>query len=442
MNELSASPAPANRWTIAIAGTLLQVCLGTVYAWSYLQSDLLKLFPAWSNALVAGIFSVAICFLGIAAAWGGVNLKKYGPRKLAVTGGVLFGLGYLLTAVAMSWKSWPLMYAGYGVIGGIGLGLGYVTPIATVAKWFPDRKGLVTGMVVMGFGFGAMVMSKVLLPVLLGMTSNNYPVTFAALGVLFLVVTVAMGLILRNPPAGYCPAGYNPPAQSLAESSALPIPPAKAVFSMRFAMMWLVFFCNIAAGIAIISFQSPLMQELCKRGNPSLSAPTLVLYGSWLVAISSLFNGVGRFFWGGVSDRFGRVQTFRLMLASGIVAFIMLTKVTNPWLFGGLICYILLCYGGGFGTMPSFVMDVFGPRLMPVVYGAILTAWSAAGVVGPQIIARIKDNYIKDLAHPTPFETELCSRYSFIVSACFLAAGLLAACLFLSNKPISGATQQ
>jgi OFA family oxalate/formate antiporter-like MFS transporter len=163
------------------------------------------------------------------------------------------------------------------------------------------------------------------------------------------------------------------------------------------------------------------MQDLCRRADPTLSQATLLGYGAWLVAISSLFNGVGRIFWGGFSDRFGRVNTFRLMIASGIVAFGMLTQVSSPWLFGGLICYILLCYGGGFGTMPSFVLDAFGPGLMAVVYGVILTAWSAAAAVGPMIFAGIKDHYKTQL--------DLASRYSFLTACGFLVIGLIATLL-------------
>ncbi len=161
-----------NRWRIAIFGTLLQVCLGTVYAWSFFQKPLVQTY-GWSNSQAAWAFSTAICFLGLAAAWGGMNLAKIGPRKLAMAGGVLFGVGYLIASVALNMHSLILLYVGYGIIGGCGLGLGYVTPVATAAKWFPDKKGFVTGMVVMGFGFGALVMSKVIAPILMDMFNNN-----------------------------------------------------------------------------------------------------------------------------------------------------------------------------------------------------------------------------------------------------------------------------
>ncbi len=429
------------RWSIAVAGTVLQLCLGTVYAWSSMQGQLVKLL-GWSNARVMGTFSIAIACLGLSAAWGGINLKKIGPRKLATIGAVLFGAGYLLAGLAIAYKSQWLLYAGYGVIGGIGLGLCYVTPVATVAKWFPDKKGLVTGMVVMGFGLGALLMSKVLMPILSAATqtpqlpSGNYPLIFGLLGLLFWIVTVPLARMMRNPQASETPAASQPRAAvppTTSQLGAAPQPqiqaelsPTSALFSGRFGLMWLAFFCNIAAGIAVISLQSPLMHDLCGRANPSLSETTLVSLGAWLVAVSSLFNGLGRIFWGGFSDRFGRVNTFRLMIATGIVAFLMLTQVSSPWVFGGLICYILLCYGGGFGTMPSFVLDVFGAKLMPVVYGVILTAWSAGAVVGPMVFASIKDAYKTQL--------DVASRYCFLTAGGFLAVGLVATLLIRPKR--------
>ncbi len=436
-SPLVSRPLPS-RWLIAIMGTVLQCCLGTVYAWSYFQDPLTKSY-CWTNSEVMLAFSLAICFLGLAAAFGGMNLKRFGPRKLAVTGGVLFGAGYLLAGLALSLCghptygrfALPLLYLGYGVIGGIGLGLGYVTPVATVAKWFPDKKGLVTGMVVMGFGFGALLMSKVLAPMLLEATRDrvggyNYSLCFLLLGGVFIVVTPLVAAFLRNPPLGWSPRGYTPPVAETAASAVAQeesMTTGNCLLSGRFLMMWAVFFCNIAAGIAIISLQSPMMKTLWKSAHAeaSFTVEELTAIGGTLIAISSIFNGLGRFFWGGVSDRIGRVQTFRIMLGTQIAAFVLLIFTANPWVFGALICYILLCYGGGFGTMPSFVLDVFGPRMMAIVYGVILTAWSAAGIAGPQLFARVKDA----LGPQAPL-------YSFIIGASFLAVGALLS-LMLSN---------
>jgi OFA family oxalate/formate antiporter-like MFS transporter len=394
-----------NRWLIAIAGALLQLCLGAVYAWSYFQKPLVETY-GWKNTEVAWTFSFAICFLGLAAAVGGVALPRFGPRKLAIAGSLLYGAGYWLAAVALHTRSLTLLWIGYGLVGGIGLGLGYVTPVATAAKWFPDKKGLVTGMVVMGFGFGALLMSKVIAPALGAVFHGNLPRVFAAAGTIVGGGALVASLMLRNPEQ----AGTTP------EHDAGPVLPR--LLSARFALLWLIFFCNIAAGIAIIGFQSPLLQDLWKRMEPAADAAKLAACGATLIAVSSVFNGIGRFFWGGLSDRIGRVATFRIMLATQILAFVGLMATGNPWLFGALVCYVLLCYGGGFGTMPSFVLDEFGSGLMPVMYGCILTAWSAAGVVGPQIVAALKDRCGASAA-----------TYSFGVGAALLATGLLVSLL-------------
>ena len=410
---MPASDKTPSRWLIAIMGTLLQLCLGTVYAWSYFQKPLVDTY-GWSNTQVAWAFSIAICSLGLAAAFGGLRLPRSGPRKLAVAGGLLFGLGYLLAALALHWKSLVLLYLGYGVIGGCGLGLGYVTPVATAAKWFPDKKGLVTGMVIMGFGFGALLMSKVIAPLLMGFCHGNLVHVFALTGAVFLVLPAACGAWLRNPPPGYAPEGT--PVAAPAPGAGVPLDTGTSghLASGQFLMMWLVFFCNILAGISIIGFQSPLFQDLWKRINPSLSGATLAAYGATLIAASSLFNGLGRLFWGGLSDRIGRALTFRIMLASQAFAFVVLMLAGNPWVFGAAICYVLLCYGGGFGTMPSFVLDIFGPRQMAVIYGTILTAWSAAGIAGPQLVAVLKDRYGAEA-----------SVYAFAVGTVILAIGFV-----------------
>ena len=425
----------SGRWLIAIMGTVLMLCLGTVYAWSFFQDLLVRQYHdlyGWSNSQVAWVFSLAIFFLGVTAAWGGVQLPRIGPRRMAMLGGLLFSIGYLVAAAALHWRSLVLFYIGYGLLGGIGLGLGYVTPVATVSKWFPDRKGLATGMVIMGFGLGALLMSKVLAPLLLGWTGGLVG-TFLLLAAVFLVGTVGPAAFMRNPPTGWLPEGYAPAAgpKAGAPKAAGPkaagpsasLTPRQAVFSGRFLLMWLVFFCNITAGIAIISFQSPLLQSLWKKTDPGLSAVVVAGFGATLIAISSLFNGAGRFFWGAVSDRVGRVQTFRIILGTEIVVFVGLVLTGSPWLFGLLVCWVLLCYGGGFGTMPAFVSDTFGAQIMAPVYGAILTAWSAAGIVGPQIVAILKDR-VPDRA----------SFLSFIVGGCFLAAGFVLS-LLIPRKP-------
>jgi OFA family oxalate/formate antiporter-like MFS transporter len=410
-----------NRWVVALMGTLLQLCLGTVYAWSFFQSLLVKSYR-WSYTDTAWAFSLVILSLGISAAWAGVNLPKIGPRKLAMAGGMLFSVGYLLGGLALHINNIPLFYLGYSVIGGIGIGLGYVTPVSTVAKWFPDKRGLVTGVVVMGFGVGAFVMSKVLAPLLLGATRGDLVPVFISLGVLFGVVLLPVTWMLQNPPADMLAASTTARTMPAAEH-----PTRSYVLSSQFLVMWIVFFFNIAAGISVISFQSPLLQEIWGLSDPAVEPAALASYGATLIAVSSLFNGLGRLLWGTVSDRIGRVETFRLMLATQMIVFGVLMTERNPWIFSALVCYILLCFGGGFGTMPSFVMDVFGANKMSVMYGAMLTAWSAAGVAGPLLVASLKDNY-----------PDRAVIYCFLVGVVFLGSGFVFSFLLANERYTPG----
>lgn len=421
-----------NRWSIAIMGTILQIALGTVYAWSFFQKPIMSAY-GWSNVQTMWIFSMAILFLGLASAYGGMNLSKYGPRKLAIIGAILWGCGWLIGAFAMSIQSLPLFYIGYGVIGGIGLGLGYVTPVATVAKWFPDKKGFITGMVVMGFGLGALVMSKLIAPICVNITGGNMVQVFLYVGLALLIIGIPSAYFMINPPAGYVPEGYTPPVKSVKNQEHEDKLTIKgSLLSVKFFAMWLILFLNVSAGIMFIGLQSPMIQDLLRIKDGAMSPGVLAAAGATLIAISSIFNGVGRFFWGGLSDKIGRIQAFRLILGTQILVFIAMIFVGNPWIFGIMVCYVLLCYGGGFGTMPSFVLDVFHAKLMPVVYGVILTAWGMGGIVGPQIAAMIRDMFAD--------RAELIGPRTFISGAILLAIGFIIT-LTLTNKSVTEAKE-
>ena len=397
--SLRAGDSVSNRWGIAAMCTVLQLCLGTVYAWSYFQPLLVAQFR-WTNTETSWAFSLNILCLGLAAAWGGMNLARMGPQKLAIAGALLFGAGYALAAAALALKSLILFYLGYGAVTGAGIGLGYVTPMSTVTKWFPDKQGLMTGIVAMGFGLGAFLLSMILAPILMLALEANLPLVFAALGAILGSAALGSASMLKNPPAGYVPDGYTPPRPKAGpaggpyaeaeEASDLPL--RDYVVTGQYGLMWLIFFLNITAGISIISFQSPLYQDVWKLDHPTLERSVLAGYGATLIAISSVFNGFGRIFWGAVSARLGRINTFRLLLASQLVVFSLLMTEHDPWVFAALVCYVLSCFGGGFAIMPSLVIDVYGPKRMSRVYGIILTAWSAAGILGPLMVASLKDH--------------------------------------------------
>lgn len=371
--------------------TVLQLCFGTVYAWSFFQVLLVRQL-GWTFTETALAFSITIFSLGCSAAWAGAALPRLGPRKLAIMGSLMFAGGYIVAGTALSFNSHLLFYLGYGVIGGAGIGLGYVTPVATAAKWYPDRKGLATGIVVMGFGVGAFLLSIVLAPILIVKTDGDLPLVFIGLGLLFAAILLPASFFLSDPPAGYGvqSAGGVPGGQ---QDEVEPGSVRQCIGTQEFTIMWLVFFFNIAAGISVISFQSPLLQDVWGLADPSIEPETLAKYGATLIAVSSLCNGAGRLLWGLLSDRIGRVRVFRILLGSQMIVFGVLMTESNPWVFSALVCYVLLCFGGGFATMPSFVLEVFGARRMSVIYGAILTAWAAAGIFGPMFVGYIKDRY-------------------------------------------------
>lgn len=400
------------KWMIALMGTLTQLGLGTVYAWSFFQLPITTL-SGWSNAEVAWAFGLAIFMLGITAAWGGSKLDKYGPQKLAVLGGTLYASGYFISAFALKSLSLPLLYIGFGIIGGIGLGLAYVTPVATVSRWFTTKQGLATGMVVMGFGLGALLMSKIAAPYFLKITNNNLSLTFNYIGIFLLIFLPICAWFLELPKGSTKVSASKPKVSGY-------------IFQRKFIILWILFLINIVAGMIFISFQSPLLQDLLKNRMPEatdFTTPEIIAKlgaaGATLIAISSVFNGLGRIFWGSVSDKIGRFFSFELLLIIQLFVFVSLLFIQTPILFSIMVCIILLCYGGGFGIIPSLVKDNYGSELMSGIYGAILTAWGLGGIIGPQIVALMKDTY-----------GDRAGYYSFIVGSVILLIGVIIAVIF------------
>ncbi|MDD3841097.1 MAG: OFA family MFS transporter [Clostridia bacterium] len=412
------------KWLIAIMGTLTQLSLGTVYAWSFFQTPITEM-AGWSNTQVAWAFSLSIFMLGVMAAWGGAKIDKYGPRKLAITGGVMYALGYIISAYALSSGTLWLLYLAFGVLGGSGLGLAYVTPVATVSKWFTKNQGLATGMVVMGFGLGALVMSKLLAPLFLQLSSSNLSTTFLYIGLTLIVVLPISASFMQLPPTDVKDAETETKQSTVSVGSSA----SKLILSKSFIIIWLMFMINVVAGMIFISFQSPLLQDILKLQMPANDLAdasviaSLNAAGATLIAVSSIFNGLGRFFWGAVSDKIGRITTFRLLLALQAVIFVALVFVSHPLLFSVFVCIVLLCYGGGFGVIPSLINDSYGAKLMPVLYGAALTAWGVGGIIGPQIVAFMKDNYADDAG-----------LYAFVIGSITLVLGLVLSYLYSGKK--------
>lgn len=403
------------KWLIALVGVLVHLLLGSVYAWSYFQTPIVEL-TGWSNSQVTWAFSLAIFMLGISAAWGGFQLPKYGPRKLAIIGGTLYAISYLIAGFALEIHNLGLLYIGFGIIGGTGLGLAYVTPVAAVSSWFTKHQGLATGMVVMGFGFGALVMSKILAPWFLQLTHASLSKTFLYIGVFLLVFLPVLASFLRQAPSEVAVSSTSNKLEAKLSPNI-----ASKVLTKSFVLLWLIFLINIMSGMVFISFQSPLLQDLLLLKNPLSDSVSLAAAGASLIAISSISNGAGRFAWATLSDRIGRINTFSILLITQLLVFISLIFIQNPMVFAILVCVILLCYGGGFGLMPSLIKDTYGSKYMSAMYGCMLTAWSMGGIVGPQLVAYMKDNH-----------ADRVGIIVYALSAGFLVVGLV--CIFFYKR--------
>jgi len=365
----------SNRWVIAIAGVFLQIALGAVYAWSVFRVPLSKQF-GWSISEVTLTFTISIFVLGFAAFFGGLWLNRKGPRIVALTGGALYGLGVFLASFSHS-LSW--LYLSYGVIGGIGLGLGYIVPVAVLVKWFPDRRGLITGIAVGGFGAGALITAPVATRLI---QSVGVLSTFAYLGVAYLVVTIISGSFMQNPPDGWKPEGWSPTASQTSQRAGHDFVLSEALKTWQWYALWLLLFLNTCAGISVISQEAPIFQELT-------GASAIVAAG--MVGLASIGNAVGRVFWAWVSDLITRRATFVVMFILQVLLFWFLPSIATVSLMTIVTFVVLMCYGGGFGTMPAFAADYFGPKNVGPIYGLMLTAWSFASAVGPLFIAHMRE---------------------------------------------------
>jgi MFS transporter, OFA family, oxalate/formate antiporter len=365
------------RWWIAVAGILLQMALGAVYAWSVFRVPLAKQFH-WTISEVTLTFTIAIMVLGFASFFGGLWLKRVGPRVVAMTGGALYGSGVFLASFSEHGLWW--LYLTYGVIGGIGLGFAYIVPISVLVKWFPDRRGLMTGIAVGGFGAGALVTAPVATRLI---QSVGVLHTFAYLGIAFLIVSVAGGYFMENPPEGWQPEGWTPKEKQQGQKSAKDLTLGGALKTWQWWALWLLLFLNTSAGISIISQEAPMFQELAK---------VTAIVAAGMVGVVSIGNALGRVFWAWASDTMGRRVTFAVMFVLQIVLFWFLPSLHSVGTVTAVGFIILMCYGGGFGTMPAFAADYFGSANVGSIYGLMLTAWGFASAFGPLLIAHMRQS--------------------------------------------------
>jgi len=368
-----------HRWSIAAAAVGVHISIGSVYAYSVFKSPLQQAL-GWDPLDTAWAFSIAIVCLGLAASFLGPTVERIGPRRSAQLSAILFCSGLAVAGLAILLKSLPLFYLGYGVIAGIGTGIGYISPVSTLVKWFPDRRGLATGLAIMGFGFGALIAGSLI----------QWLITHVGLNMVFFVLAAIYGAVmtfsartLAPPPKDWmadvlatAAAGTKPPRRDLADLDSF-----ATLKTLRFYLLWLMLFINITCGIAIISVASPMSQEIA--GLTATAAATMV-------GLMGLFNGAGRIGWASLSDHLGRPMTYTALFIIQIVAFALLPGVTHPVAFKLLLFLILTCYGGGFATIPAYIGDIFGTRRLASIHGNILTAWAAAGIAGPLIAAEVR----------------------------------------------------
>jgi len=366
-----------NRWLIAAAAVVMQIALGAVYAWSVFRIPLVRGF-GWTISEVTWAFTIAILALGFAGFFGGLWMAKSGPRVVGVAGGVLYGLGVFLAS--FSDRGLAVLYLTFGLIGGTGIGLGYIVPVATLVKWFPDRRGFITGIAVAGFGAGALITAPIATRLI---ATEGVLRTFAILGIAYFIVVVGASLFMQNPPEGYRPAGWEPSASQTAQRATRDLTLGEALHTWQWYALWALLFLNVSAGISIISQAAPMAEEITGVG---------ALAAAGMVGIISIANGAGRFLWAWLSDYIGRRWVFLIMFLLQAVIFFLMPHVTAFSIFTILAFIILLCYGGGFGTMPAFAADYFGPRDVGSIYGLMLTAWGFGGMLGPLLIAYIREN--------------------------------------------------
>ncbi len=439
------APPGYNRWLVPPAALAIHLSIGQAYAFSVFNLPLSKQLGVttsapgdWSLSTIGWVFSAAIVMLGLSAALFGAWLERAGPRKAMFASACCFAAGFFVGSFGVSTHQFWLLLLGYGVIGGTGLGLGYISPVSTLIKWFPDRPGMATGLAIMGFGGGAMIaspLSVALMDHFKSATSTGVAPTFVTLGVIYLVFMMFGVFTVRVPAVGWTPAAAvrgvpetsgSTSTMTAAWAAARPaasrptvpdVAVSDAVRTPQFWLLWAMLLVNVTAGIAVLSQASPMIQEMFPGRIGAQAAAAFV-------GLLSLANLVGRFFWASFSDRIGRRATFATFFTLGAVLYALVPTLGRSGvvaLFVGACVVILSMYGGGFATIPAYLRDLFGTGQVGAIHGRLLTAWSTAGVLGPVLV-----NYVRDyrIAHGVP-KAEAYSTTMYVMTA-LLLVGLVA----------------
>ncbi len=420
-----------NRWLVPPAALAIHLCIGQAYAFSVFKLPLTKLLGGeasapgdWTQTQIAWVFTLAIFFLGLSAALWGKWLERVGPRMSGIASATCWTGGFLLSALAVRTHQLWLLYLGYGVIGGCGLGLGYITPVSTLIKWFPDRRGLATGFAIMGFGGGAMVaspLSQMLMDVYKESSPGGVQESFVTLALIYGAVMLCGAFGFRLPPPDWRPHGMIDAGVAAPKRF---VPVEQAWKTRSFALLWAVLFLNVTAGIGILEQASPMIQEM-------FPGVVMAAAAAGFVGLLSLFNMGGRFAWSSVSDLIGRRKTYALFFSLGAILYALLPsagRLPSPTLFVIGAALLLTMYGGGFATIPAYLSDLFGTQNVGAIHGRLLTAWSCAGIAGPLLVNGLRESQI---AQGVP------ARGAYDFTLYLLAAMLLIGfCCNLAVRPV------
>lgn len=379
-----------NRWWIAVAAVVMQLCLGTVYAWSIFKKPMIATH-GWGETETQVAFMIYAAMFAVSVALGGVLVDRKGPRFVGTIGGILFGTGLLLAGLANTSANVWLLYIAYGIIAGLGGGFGYVTPITTLIRWFPDKRGLVTGLAVMGYGFGSFILGNAGPSLIMKIGIAH---TFFWWGAISFCLIMGAVTVLKNPPGKWTPSGMTQPENDLHTIQGS-FTFDQAVKTPQMWILWLMLLMTISAGLGLISQLSPMAQDvMIKAAAGALDEEMMkgiVIASGGVVAIAAIFNGLGRLFWAWISDRTGRKAIFAALFLTQAAGYILLAHTVNVMLFTAVSCCLLACYGGSLASMPAFVADEFGPEHIGKIYGTIFTACALAGIVGPYVFASAKE---------------------------------------------------
>jgi MFS family permease len=399
-----------NRWLVPTAALAIHLCIGQIYAYSVFNKPLTRLIgidaPAggdWELTTLGWIFSIALFTLGASAAIFGQWLERVGPRKAMFASALCFAGGFFVAALGVSLHNIWLVYLGHGVLGGIGLGLGYISPVSTLIKWFPDRPGMATGMAIMGFGGGAMIASPLsvgLMDYFSSATSTGVAQTFLTMGLIYFVFMMFGVFTIRVPAEGWKPAGWTPASTAGKMMTDGHVDADQAIKTPQFYLLFAVLALNVTAGIGVLGQASVMIQEMFSVDSVPEGMAVGAAAAGGFVGLLSVFNMLGRFIWSSLSDRIGRKNTYNVFFILGAILYVMVPAAGNAGsvvLFVACFAVIISMYGGGFATIPAYLRDMFGSRQVGAIHGRLLLAWSLAAIAGPVLVNYIRAYQIEEL---------------------------------------------